>query len=188
MLDALASDIANPTTLFFGDILRLHGTNASGHPLTVIINGIANLMYMIYAFESVYPDEDFFEKVRIMTYGDDNILNIHESCSRFTQPAATRALAQINVIYTASDKGCVATDYVDKPSFLKRSWRYTTYELDGQVHEVVTCPIEFATIQKMLSMETKKSPDDLNNRIVQVLGSMLFEFIQYGRCPFEQVS
>lgn len=186
MLDALASDIANPTTLFFGDILRLHGTNASGHPLTVIINGIANLMYMIYAFESVYPDEDFFEKVRVMTYGDDNILNVHESCPQFTQPAATKALAQINVMYTASDKGCVATDYVDKPSFLKRSWRYTTYEIDGQVHTIVTCPIEFATIQKMLSMETKKSPDDLNNRIVQVLGSMLFEFIQYGRCPFEQ--
>lgn len=186
MLDALANDIANPTTLFFGDILRLHGTNASGHPLTVIINGIANLMYMIYAFESVYPDEDFFEKVRVMTYGDDNILNIHESCLQFTQPTATKALAQINVMYTASDKGSVATDYVDNPSFLKRSWRYTTYELDGQVNTIVTCPIEFATIQKMLSMETKKSPDDLNNRIVQVLGSMLFEFIQYGRCPFEQ--
>ena len=34
MLDALASDIANPTTLFFGDILRLHGTNASGLKLS----------------------------------------------------------------------------------------------------------------------------------------------------------
>lgn len=186
MLDSLAHDISNPTTLFFGDVLRLNGTNASGHPLTVIINGVANLMYMIYAFESVYPTEDFFEKVRVMTYGDDNILNVHNSCPLFTQPAATHALAQINVMYTASDKGVVASDYVSEPSFLKRTWRDTEYELDGQTHSVVTCPIEFATIQKMLSMETKKSPDDQNNRIIQVLGSMLFEFIQYGRSPYEQ--
>ena len=186
LLHAFTDDITSPTTIFFGDILRLSGSNASGHPLTVIINGIANLMYMSYAFECVYPDRDFFENVRVMTYGDDNILNVHPSCPLFTQPSATLALAQINISYTAADKGVVTSDYC-KPSFLKRTWRKIIYEKDTERHEIVVCPIEYATIQKMLAMETKKHEEDLNNRIIQVLGSALFEFMQYGRCPYEQM-
>lgn len=186
LLHAFTDDITSPTTIFFGDILRLSGSNASGHPLTVIINGIANLMYMSYAFECVYPDRDFFTNVRIMTYGDDNILNVHPSCSLFTQPSATLALAQINISYTAADKGVTTSDYC-KPTFLKRTWRKIIYERDTEKHEIVVCPIEYATIQKMLAMETKKHEEDLNNRIIQVLGSALFEFMQYGRCPYEQM-
>ena len=182
LLDAIAWDISNPTTIFFGDVLRMNGTNASGHPLTVQINCLANMMYMIYAFQEIYPDRDFFECVRIMTYGDDNILNVRRDCEKFTQPEVTMKLAQINVIYTAADKSVTASDYVKEPTFLKRTWRYVTYE----EKTLVLCPIEFATIQKMLTMETKKNEQDSKHRTVQVLGSAILEFIQYGRSAYEQ--
>ena len=67
MLDVLSVEMSNPLSWFWGDLVHLQGGNASGHPLTVIINGIVNYMYMLYAFTQIYPDKNFNDMVRFMT-------------------------------------------------------------------------------------------------------------------------
>jgi hypothetical protein len=183
LLSAIADDISNPLVNMFGDFYRLNGSNASGHPLTVIINCIANVLYMKFAFEQVYPEKDFFACVRMMAYGDDNILGVSSECSDFTQPAVSMALAQINVVYTSAAKSAVSSDYDPHPTFLKRYWLQRKYGEDN----VVVCPIDFASVQKMLSTEIRKDVAYNRIRYIQVLVSAAFEFIQYGRSNYEQL-
>lgn len=172
MLDAIAFDVANPLIRFFGDVFRLTGCNASGHPLTVIINCIANILYMSYAFGVIYPEEDFFSCVRFSTYGDDNVLNVSDRCLNYNQVTITEVLSGINVVYTNADKTNTTAAFVSEPSFLKRTWCFR----DG----VCFCPIDHETIQKMLACEPKRNELSSLGRMVQVLGSAAIEFIQYG--------
>ena len=97
-LDTIGVELSNPLSWFWGDLVHLHGGNASGHPLTVIINGVVNYMYMCYAFNQLYPQFSFDEMVRFMSYGDDNILTVHPSCPNFNQIEITRVLAEIGVL------------------------------------------------------------------------------------------
>ena len=159
--------------------MHLHGGNASGHPLTVIINGIVNYMYMCYAFRQLYPQFNFDEKVRFMSYGDDNILTVHPSCPDFNQIEITRVLAEIGVIYTSSDKKIVSTPFETELTFLKRTWKKTECVLDGELYTYHSCPLDWSSFSKTLSVE-KKGGADGDVRMVAVLMSMSLEMMQYG--------
>jgi len=178
--DSIIAGVSNPVTWFFGDLLMLDGSNPSGHPLTVIINGIVNYMYMAYAFSQLCPDKSFDDCVRMMTYGDDNMLTVCPSCPEFNQVAITQTLADIGVLYTDADKGLVASHYCSKLTFLKRTWVACKYTCDGVSHVVYKCPLEFSSISKMLSVEFKRDIAVSSNRAISVLMTSMFEHIQYG--------
>lgn len=182
---SIADGVSNPFTWFFGDLIQLDGSNPSGHPLTVIINGIVNYMYMAYAFSQIYPDKDFDECIRLMTYGDDNMLTVRPDCLKYNQVSITHVLAQIGVIYTSSDKGAVDREFETELTFLKRTWKICKYVGDGIIQVFYTCPIEFTSIAKMLSVESIKHPHLRESRALLVLVSALFEHIQYGRREYE---
>jgi hypothetical protein len=115
---------------FFGDLLILNGTNPSGHALTVVINSICNSLYMRYAWLSIFGTLDGFDEyVRLMTYGDDNCVSVHEKYQdKFNQVTVTAALAAVGVVYTDAKKtGEAAPPFCepDDVSFLKRGFRKT---------------------------------------------------------------
>ena len=110
--------------------MEFFGTNPSGHPLTVIINCIVNSLYMRYAYSKLNPDgemcSDFQNKVHLLTYGDDNILNVCPTIPWFNHTSIQAAIAKIGVEYTMADKEAESLPYIhiNECSFLKRSWRY----------------------------------------------------------------
>lgn len=183
MLDTLIVEMSNPLTWFWGDLVHLHGSNASGHPLTVIINGIVNYMYMAYAFGQIYPEHQFDKMVVMMTYGDDNILTVHPDCPKYNQIEITRVLANIGVIYTSSDKKLVSVEYEDSLTFLKRSWVLHNYEVDGEVYQYYACPLDWSSFSKTLSVE-KKIGADSDVRMISVLASISLEMMQYGSATY----
>jgi hypothetical protein len=182
---SIADGVANPFTWFFGDLLQLDGSNPSGHPLTVIINGIVNYMYMAYAFAQIYPERAFDECIRLMTYGDDNMLTVRPDCLDYNQVSITRALAQIGIIYTNSDKSAAQKEFESELTFLKRTWSACSYVVEGVTHQFYTCPLDFASIGKMLSTESARHPQLRDIRIINVLTGAMFEHIQYGRREYE---
>lgn len=179
MLDVISVEMSNPLSWFWGDLVHLQGGNASGHPLTVIINGIVNYMYMLYAFTQIYPDKDFDEMVRFMTYGDDNVLTVHPSCPEFNQIEITRVLAEVGIVYTSSDKKIVSDPYEKELVFLKRTWKKSSYEIDGERYDYYACPLDWSSFSKTLSVEKKMGADN-DVRMISVLLSLSLEMMQYG--------
>jgi hypothetical protein len=53
----IATEIAYPLYEFDGVLLQAFGSNPSGHPLTVIINGLTNSLYMRYAYYALHEED-----------------------------------------------------------------------------------------------------------------------------------
>nr|WKV33138.1 MAG: RNA-dependent RNA polymerase [Riboviria sp.] len=105
-----------------------HQGNPSGNPLTVILNTIVNLIYLLLAWLRIYPDktiEDFFQWVRATAYGDDNLLTVHHSCDKFNQQNITAVLAEFGITYTMETKELETPKFrdLDSVTFLKRGFR-----------------------------------------------------------------
>ncbi len=183
---ALALDVSNPLTDFFGDLLRLSGTNPSGHSMTVIINGLVNSLYMRYAYSVIFGNCDGFnDKVRVVTYGDDNVVSVHpDICSQFNQKTVSSALATICVKYTDATKSLDVPEFAKREefTFLKRSW--SPYKLDDG-RTILMCPLEYDSIGKMLLIGIP-SKDDEVGRHTNILRSSLLEMFPYGREKFNQ--
>jgi hypothetical protein len=97
----------------------------SGHPMTTIINCLSNQLMFRCAFAKLCPDCDFDDHVRLVVYGDDNIMGISEAiCERFNQVKLTEYFASVGIEYTMEDKSSVPVPYrsLTEVSFLKRSF------------------------------------------------------------------
>jgi len=106
-----------PVCDFFGDLIRFLGTNPSGWPLTVILNGIVNSLYMRYAYFHLNPAKEvrsFKKNVALMTYGDDNSAGVSASAPWFNHTAISEVLSGIGVKYTMADKKTESVPYSDR--------------------------------------------------------------------------
>lgn len=91
VIDCIAEDTAYAFVNFDGDLVEFFGSNPSGHPLTVIVNCIANALYMRFAFVKLCPFSGtayekarrFKEFVRLLTYGDDNTMGVSREAATF---------------------------------------------------------------------------------------------------------
>lgn len=180
----IAEDTAFPTIDFHGELIRCYGTNPSGHPLTVIINGLANSLYSRYCYAKGHPElscATFKEYVKLMTYGDDLIAGVSTSCTWFSHTTMQQHLSDIDIEFTMADKLAKSVPFIhiDESTFLRRSWRFEE-EL-----QVMVCPIELASIDKMLTMcvESKSISPEL--QAVAVLDTACREFFWYGKEVFE---
>lgn len=180
----IAEDTAFPFVDFNGDLIEFFGSNPSGHPLTVIINGLANCLYMRYAFACLSPDKssrNFKELVNLFTYGDDNAMGVSSLSEWFNHTAIQSVMASIGVKYTMADKEAKSVPYIniDNCSFLKRSWRY-----DGDVGAYV-CPLEHESIEKMLTIGVKSKSITEEAHAVEVISTALREYFFYGKDVFD---
>lgn len=129
MMRGIANDISFPLIDFFGELIQLDGSNPSGHPLTVIINSLVNSLYQRYVYYELNPEhevESFQDNVKLITYGDDNAMNVKSTCKWYNHTAIARQYDEIGVQYTMAEKEAESIPFIpiEDVSFLKRKWRF----------------------------------------------------------------
>lgn len=183
-IKAMAEDVAYPLTDVQGDFVEFFGSNPSGHALTVIINCIVNSLYMRYVFYELNPDhtvEEFKEFVALITYGDDNTMGISKMIPWFNHSTIQATLEKYDVVYTMADKTSKSVPYINisEVSFLKRKW---TLLKDGRM----ACPLEWASIDKMLTTCVKSTVVCAEEQAMQTIRSAVGEFFQYEPSEFDE--
>ena len=186
-IDCIAADTAYPLVDFHGDLVMFFGSNPSGHPLTVIINGLANSLYVRYTYRVLNPAREvasFRSNVALMTYGDDNVFGVSERAPWFHHTSVQKALADISVGYTMADKEAESVPYIhiDEVTFLKRSWRW-----DSELR-AWAAPLDEESIGKMLTRVVKSDTLCPEAQAVAVMESAHSEYFFYGRKVFEEKS
>lgn len=202
VISCIGHEIAFHISNLKGDLVEFFGTNPSGHPLTVIINSIVNSLYMRYVFYVLYLREqgvdhyqlqtfdeisefldiNFADFVKLMTYGDDNIMGVSDDVPWFNHTAIQENLSEIGVVYTMADKGAASVPYIDisECSFLKRKWRFDN---DVGAH---LCPLEEESIIKSLTMWVPSPTIDEYAQMVAVITSANNEYFFYGKEVFNK--
>jgi hypothetical protein len=181
----IALDTAYPNIDFHGDLIEFYGSNPSGHPLTVIINGLANSLYMRYVYTILKPPTEtrpFKENVRLMTYGDDNIMGVNPECNWFNHTAIQKVLADIDIGYTMADKEAESVPYIhiDNANFLKRTWRF-----DPDIWSYVA-PLEASSIEKMLTVCVAKPNMSPKAHAIALISTAIREYFWYGWDVFHE--
>lgn len=186
----IAEDTAYSYVNFNGDLIMFFGSNPSGQPLTVVINCIVNALYMRYCFVELSPFEGSdFEKARrfkdhvnLLTYGDDNAMGVSRDADWFNHTAIQEVLGSIGVEYTMADKLSESRPFIhiSEVSYLKRTWRW-----DEDIGAVV-CPLEEASIQKMLTVCTPSGTESPEVHMASVIVSAVNEWFWYGKERFER--
>lgn len=189
VIDCIAEDTAYAYVNFDGDLVEFFGSNPSGHPLTVIVNCIANALYMRYAFVELCPFQgSVYEKarcfksyVRLLTYGDDNTMGVSREADWFNHTAIQQAMTNIGVEYTMADKESHSRPFIhiSEISYLKRAWRW-----DEDIGAVVA-PLEAGSIHKMLTICNPSGDESPELHMASVMNSALNEWFWHGRTKFE---
>jgi hypothetical protein len=180
----IGHDVAFPMVNVNGDLTMFYGSNPSGHPLTVIINSLANSLYVRYAYSMGNPARecvDFKTHVKLFTYGDDNIMGVSPKAWWFTHTTIMNEMAKIGVTYTMADKGAESVPYIniDDCSFLKRKWIW------NEDVGAWLCPLEEKSIVKSLTMWLPSKSIDEYCQMVAVISSANSEYFFHGREVFE---
>lgn len=184
VIDGIAQDTAFPLIDFDGDLVEFYGSNPSGHPLTVIINGLANSLMMRYVYYNLNPAHEsvtFKSNVALMTYGDDNIMSVSVNCPWYTHTTIAHSFQGMGITYTMPDKEAISVPYVNLTdvSFLKRRF---IYDLDVEAY---LAPLEHESIEKMLMVWTRSTSITEQEQCIAVISSAIREYFFYGKETFE---
>jgi len=182
---SISEDTAYPLVDFNGDLVQFYGSNPSGHPLTVIINGLANSLYLRYVYATLSPEqsaERFQEHVAVMTYGDDNVMGVSEDIDFFTHTSIQNVLKEVGITYTMADKEAESVPFlhINQVSFLKREWRF-----DNEIGAVVA-PLEIDSIEKMVLIGVASKTITPEAQSIATISSAIREYFWHGRDEFEQ--
>ena len=128
IMETMAGDIVFAIIALNGDLIGLNdGSHISGNSLTVILNGICGSLNLRCYFYHNNPPVDgvvipFRKKVKLITYGDDNIGSVHEDIDNFTIKGASEFLEEHGQVYTMPDKESELTNFLppEEFEFLKR--------------------------------------------------------------------
>jgi len=182
VMQTIAYDTAFPTVNFNGDLVTFHGSNPSGHSLTVQINSFANSLYMRYCYASLGGDlGEFTDNVALVTYGDDNAMGVSDRAPFFNHTAIARQLSDVDITYTMADKEAVSVPYIhiDEVTFLKRAWVYSA-ELGDY-----SCPLAKSSIHKMLLYRVESKTETEEQQLTSQIRSAHNEFFFHGRQEFD---
>jgi hypothetical protein len=183
VVQGIAEDTAFPLVDFNGDLIEFFGCNPSGHPLTVIINGLANSLYMRYCYAILSPEgncKNFKRDIKLMTYGDDNIMGVSKDITFFTHTSVQKTLASIDIEYTMAEKEAKSVPFINisRASFLKRSWVY-----DEDVGAYL-CPLDHESINKMLCVCVASKTVTPQEQCICIIETALREYFFYGKSTF----
>lgn len=185
ILWSIAEDAAYPTVLVNGDLVQLEGSNPSGQAVTVILNCIANSLYMRYVYILRNPRHEAFsfqENVKLITYGDDNAGAVHPHISWFNHTAIQEELAKVGIEYTMADKTSVSREFIsiEEVEFLKRTWRY-----EPEVGDYFA-PLNEESIKKRLMTGVQSSELTPEWQAVENMATSMEDYFFYGREVFEE--
>jgi len=126
-------------------------------------------------------NNSFKDNVALMTYGDDMIMGVNRNCYWLDHTKMQAVLADIDIEFTMAEKTAASVPFINisQATFLRRSWRFEP-QLGVRV-----CPIEHASIDKMLTMcvESKTICKELH--ALAVLDTATREYFWYGKEIFE---
>lgn len=181
LMTMLVNEITYPVMAYNGDLIQLFGTNPSGQNLTVIINSIVNSLLLRSCFFTFYPGRDFKENCSFLTYGDDVIGTVDESCSKFTHITYADWLAEHDMKFTMPDKESTPVHYMTEADvdFLKRKCVFNE-DLGRKVGILSEESIFKRLHAHLLSRELT-----LPEHAAQNIESSLHDWFYYGRDVFE---
>ena len=185
VLRGIACDTSYPLVDFNGDLVQLYGSNPSGHPLTVIINGLVNCLYMRYAYYKLDPNgvsDTFRDNVALMTYGDDNVAGVSGHVPWYNHTSVSGVLGSIGIDYTMPDKTAISIPYVpfSQVSFLKRTWSW-----DDEM-KCYLAPLEHSSLEKSLMVWVRSKTISQEEQVIAVLTSVNREYFFYGRKAYDK--
>jgi hypothetical protein len=185
VMQGIAEDVAYPLIDFNGDLVQFFGSNPSGHPLTVIINNIANSLYQRYAYYVNNPNkecESFKSNVAAINYGDDMVCGVSDRTPWFNHTSMASALADIGVVFTMADKEAESVPYIKfhEVSFLKRIFKF-----DDRLGCFV-CPLDKDSIEKMLTVWTESKNVVWQEQYASVICSANREMFYYGKEEYDE--
>lgn len=180
IIRGIAVDTSYPLVDFNGDMVQFYGSNPSGHPLTVIINGLVNCLYMRYVYYLLNPNQEctsFKDNVALMTYGDDNVANVSKRIPWYTHTTVSQAFKTIGIDYTMADKSEVSIPYIpfSEVSFLKRTWVW------NDETKCWLAPLDPESFDKMLMVWVRSRSITQEEQVIAVVTTALREYFFYGR-------
>jgi hypothetical protein len=178
----IATEIIYPVMAYNGDLIQLFGTNPSGQNLTVIINSIANSLFMRAFFYEVYPNLDFKNEVAAITYGDDVNASVSENCPKFNHITYAKWLEEHDMKFTMPDKTSDPVEFMHEHDvdFLKRKCRYNP-DLECKVGL-----LDESSIFKRLHSHVLSKELTLQEHSAANIESSLHDWFYYGREVFEE--
>jgi hypothetical protein len=179
VIRGIAEDTSFAFTDFNGDLIQFISGNPSGHPLTVIINGLVNSLYMRYCYYELNPKKEcktFKQNVSLMTYGDDNIMGVSKKAEWFNHTTIQKCLADVGIVYTMAEKEAESVPYlsISKTTFVKRSWVY-----DKDVHAWLA-PLDEDSIHRSLMLMTYSKAVSPEFQCIDIIASANREWWNYG--------
>lgn len=182
----MATEVANPIYNICGAFVEICGSQPSGVPGTVDGNNDNNRLslrcvyYMLHD-KDARPPPLFCDRVRLLCYGDDNIMSVSPEECKFHHTSLQEGLGKIGWTYTTADKESESVPFIplSKCELLKRSFVYH----DGV--EAVVGPLQKGSIAKSLHMTKSKTPLCQGEQLAMVAQGALAEFFLHGRDEFE---
>nr|APG78883.1 hypothetical protein 1 [Wenzhou picorna-like virus 5] len=181
LMKMVVHEVVYPVMAYNGDLIQLFGTNPSGQNLTVIINSLVNSLLLRSCFFTIYPHKDFKENCAFLTYGDDVIGTVSESCGKFTHITYAEWLAEHDMKFTMPDKESTPTHYMTENDvdFLKRKCVFNE-DLGQRVGLLSEDSIFKRLHSHLLSKELTLAMHSAQN-----IESSLHDWFYYGRDVFE---
>lgn len=163
------------------ELIRIQHSNPSGNSLTVIINCIANSLYMrcvYYHLHSQNGDTNiplFHTKYRLTTYGDDNVLTTLDKNELLTHISIRDTLALWNIGYTMAEKDADFIPFINikEATYLKRRFVY------HKDLEIYAAPLDIKSINKMLCIWTYNK-NGFDAQYDGVIRSAFYELVFHG--------
>jgi len=186
MMRACAEDSIHVLIDYFATLIRTN-CNPSGHALTVIINGLVNIIRVITAYVLTSCDgkdigeirrlcHEFFEYVHLIVYGDDNAMTVKER-DHFNHTTMQEVFQKMGIGYTMAEKEAVTVPYITEKetTFLKRSFRFEA-ELGKYV-----APLDPKSMVKMIALMIPSKVESKEQQLIQSLLSCHREAFFHGK-------
>jgi len=147
----------------------------SGNPLTTIVNCLVNSMVIRFAWIIAHDRRSsslstFNDNVKILVYGDDNIISVHSrSHDVFSPVTMPLYMSEAGFEYTSEIKDKRITHFrtIYQISFLKREFRWSSE------NGVMLCPLDIEVVRQMCYYVTKSK--DFKSTVISTYESFLHE-------------
>ncbi len=193
--EVLFQELVNSRHIMNGVIYEWVGSNASGNPLTTVLNSWCNLVLLRYAtlkcvdkmnIKTALPFlRDLNSHIRYMVYGDDNLISVRRDspfAHQVTQNSLTQAFEEMGLEYTDESKSGEEVDQdrsILDVSFLKRKWARNSLSPQRKL----LSPLDVKTIMESIQWTKKK---DYNlSAVKDNVVNMLQELSQHEKEVFE---
>jgi len=162
--------------------------NPSGCALTTIINCLANMFLIRYAFLKLTPFQlDLFHVyVRAKFFGDDNLVSLHDSVAKFiTMPSYQTLMRSIGITYTSATKAEIIKDHYnrDELTFLTDAV-YKCESLNKTYLGKYVARLDMETI-KEIARWSKSDPNNMQDQLNR-FNMTLYYLVNYDKEMFEQ--